>query len=215
MHKIVKSKGFHVRQIWQLICCSLKFPQQLLGGPGSVGWHWIRWKTYFPSGYVLWTQGTTCCLKSSWEWSAKTHSLAKTSHQGTNSARPAALSTLIASFHPFTIASGPCCCITAFSCWQPCPHKSSYGSVLCRALNKDLATSYNISMATGGPPNPTPHLCHFLEHRPSIFANLAWRQQACTKQSMIDRPTLYIMRSSHQKSSKLLSLSTIKTNNCL
>jgi hypothetical protein len=34
---------------WQLINQSPEFHQQLLGGPGSVGWSWIQWKRYFRS----------------------------------------------------------------------------------------------------------------------------------------------------------------------
>jgi hypothetical protein len=36
-----------------------RFCQQPLLGFGSVSQHWILWKMHFPSGYVLWAQGTT------------------------------------------------------------------------------------------------------------------------------------------------------------
>ncbi len=100
---------------------------------------------YFPSGYSLWTQRTTCCLKSSWKTSALTHSPVKTGYQRPRSTRPATHSPRMPSFCPLAIASVPCHRLITFShwksyqwyCWDP--RKSWYVAVPCRALSNDSA----------------------------------------------------------------------------
>ncbi len=79
---------FQVQWIWQPICWSPEFGQELLGGPGSVCRPWIHWEMYSLLGYVLWTQGTTCCLKSSWLMLALKPLLAETCYRQPKSARP-------------------------------------------------------------------------------------------------------------------------------
>ncbi len=63
-----KVQRVQVRRIWQPICWSPEFwpCPELLGSRSIVSRREIYWKTYFPSGYMLWTKGTTCHLKTSW-----------------------------------------------------------------------------------------------------------------------------------------------------
>jgi hypothetical protein len=112
------------------------------------------------SGYVLWTQGTKCCLKSSWYcrhwcwlffgWNWFSAALICKIYPH---------STGIASFHPFAKASGPqqqsvflhlkpCLCC----CRGPC--KSSYLAVPHRALSDQLEAS-NL-YGNWGPSHPIP-----------------------------------------------------------
>jgi hypothetical protein len=100
----------------------------------AAGWSWPPArnppKDRF-SVYVLWTQGTALCLKSS---------------QRPTSVKTDAHSARIVSFCSFTIAGGPHCHLWAFSTWKqgscwrygPC---QSFSSVHQRALNDKLAAS--------------------------------------------------------------------------
>ncbi len=85
----------------------------------------------------------------------------ETDHQWHTSAWSAAHSARITYFCPFAVASGPCCCLTAFSSWKHCfcycwgPRKSWSVVVPRRAPSKDLVASYFHGKRRPAHPHPS------------------------------------------------------------
>ncbi len=99
--------------------------------------------------------GTTCCLRSSWQTLALPYFPVETGNQRPKSARPALIPNAN-SFHPFSVASGPCNRLApsshrkpCFCCWQKSQSQcSSLTKCYCPAQSYKRSVSGNTPIHT-------------------------------------------------------------------
>ncbi len=129
--------------IWWQIRRNPEICQQLLGGPGHVGWHWICRKAYFPSCGPRGPHAVTKVLGKCQRWPVHRQEPAF----GCENLQDLLSFCLHRSFCPFAMASDPCYRLAAFSLWKPhlyyCwgPCESLYVDVPRRSLSNAFMAS--------------------------------------------------------------------------